>query len=229
MLKRLNWDDVKDWLFEHWRIAALVSIGLLLTVGTVWLLVTGRPREDAAGIDYARGGSIKKAGDGEASSLIRSSASEGLVVDVKGAVRAPGMYRLPVGARLQDAISRAGGLADNADRDRINLAQPMVDGMVVYLPAVGGEAKPFFENAGSLPGGGGGSSGQPTDQSTGGKVSLNQASQKELEGLDGVGPKEAEQIIAYRREHPFQSIDQLRDISGIGEKRFEKLKVQVTL
>ena len=132
-----------------------------------------------------------------------------LVIDVAGAVRRPGLYRLPQGSRIADAVARAGGLTRHADSNLVNLAAPLADGEQVLVAARGVGA------AAGLPGGGAQS----------GPVDLNSASAEQLDGLPGIGPVTAQKIVAYRQAHgPFTSLDDLDGISGIGPSRIENLK-----
>ena len=143
----------------------------------------------------------------------RASPSAGaarlLVVDVAGAVRRPGLYRLPQGARVADAVARAGGLTRRADSTLINLAAPLADGEQVLVSAHGG-------GAGAVAAGGAAPSSP---------VHLNSATAEELDGLPGVGPVTAEKIVTYREQHgPFTSLDGLDAITGIGPARIASLK-----
>lgn len=140
-----------------------------------------------------------------------------IVVDVSGKVRRPGIRQLPSGARVADALRAAGGVREGADLTGLNRARVLMDGeqIVVGVPpgpsAVGG--------AGALaPGGGGG--GSPA-----GPVSLNTATVEQLETLPGVGPVLAQHIVDYRAQHGgFRSIDELREVNGIGDRRFADLQ-----
>jgi competence protein ComEA len=143
-----------------------------------------------------------------------------LVVDVKGAVKQPGVYRLPPGSRVEDAVKEAGGPTKQADMDRVNLAQPLTDGMALRVPAEGEEAGPFAGDLATSTGGAGEAA----------AVNLNTATQEELQSLTGIGPAKAEAILRYREENgPFGSVDELVQVSGIGEKTLEQLRDQVTV
>lgn len=141
-----------------------------------------------------------------------------VVVDVKGAVNKPGVYEADGEDRVIDMINKAGGLKESADEAKINFAIRVEDEMVIYVPEIG-EA---LEQVGGImtPIGG-------TDQQDG-KVNINTADDAELQTLTGIGPAKAAAIIDYREKNgPFQAIEDLKLISGIGEKSFEKLKDQI--
>ena len=142
---------------------------------------------------------------------------ENLVVDVKGAIKSPGVYEMKLGDRVIDVIEQAGGLHENADSNNINFAMKLVDEMVLYIPIVGEELTPE-PTVGSV-------------QNQGdGKVNLNKASEAELQTLTGVGPAKATAIIEYRNQNGgFKKVEEIMEISGIGEKTFEKFKDQITV
>jgi competence protein ComEA len=132
-----------------------------------------------------------------------------LVVDVEGAVRRPGLVRLPKGARVADAVSRAGGMTAHAQRAGVDLAALVSDGQQVLVPGAG--------VAGAASPGGVGE--------TSGPISLNSATAEQLDTLPGVGPVTAQKIVTFREQHgPFQSVDGLDAIPGIGPARIEQLQ-----
>ena len=142
---------------------------------------------------------------------------ENLVVDVKGAIKSPGVYEMKLGDRVIDVIEQAGGLHENADSNNINFAMKLVDEMVLYIPIVG-EEKIIESTVGDV---------QNQDD---GKVNLNKASEEELQTLTGVGPAKASAIIEYRDQNGgFKKVEEIMEISGIGEKTFEKFKDQITV
>lgn len=157
---------------------------------------------------------------------ISSSDAEVLVVDVKGAVLSPGVYEMKKGSRVNDAVAIAGGLAEKADKKAINLALPLQDGTVVYIPIQGETIASSLSPNTQIATGGGGSLSQEKAK----KVNLNQASTEELQSLTGIGPAKAEAIMAYREEKGgFRKIEELTNVTGIGDKSFEKLKDEVTV
>ncbi len=138
-----------------------------------------------------------------------------IVVDVGGKVRRPGVFHLPAGSRVQDALKAAGGAEEGADLTGLNRARILVDGeqVVVGLPLPAGEPAPGSAAPGAATG----------------PISLNTATAEQLETLPGVGPVLAGHIIDHRtRTGGFRSVDELRDVTGIGERRFAELQHRVT-
>jgi len=133
-----------------------------------------------------------------------------IIVDLEGAVAHPGVYKLSLGSRINDLLIKAGGLSAEADRNwvekNLNLAQKLEDGIKIYIPQK--------NESGQVAGG------------KVGKINLNTASQSELETLSGIGPSFAKKIIENR---PYQKIEDLLKVSGIGVKKFEQIKDQVTV
>ena len=141
----------------------------------------------------------------------RPRAVPGLVIDVEGAVRRPGLVRLPVGSRVADAVARAGGVTRRADRSGVNFAAPVSDGQQVLVPLRGGAG------AAASPASGGTASSGP--------VSLSTATAEQLDALPGVGPVTAQKIVDYRTQHgSFHSVDELDAIPGIGPARLADLR-----
>lgn len=136
-----------------------------------------------------------------------------------GAVRRPGLYRLREGARIADAVQRAGGTTRRADAALINLAAPLVDGMQIVVPA-----RAASSPAGALPGDSPAAVGMPAL-----KVSLSSATAEQLDTLPGVGPVTAQKIVGWRTTHgPFRSVDALDEVPGIGPAKIEQLRDLVT-
>ena len=142
-----------------------------------------------------------------------------ITVDVKGAVKSPGIYDLPVGSRVHDAVQKAGGLTEEADSKSLNLAQKISDEALVYVPTKGEEAASQQTASGTTP-----------STSKEKKINLNKASLEELKQVKGLGGKRAQDIIDHREANgKFKSVDELKKVSGIGAKTIEKLKDYVTV
>ena len=142
-----------------------------------------------------------------------------ITVDVKGAVKSPGIYDLPVGSRVHDVVQKAGGLTEEADSKSLNLAQKVSDEALVYVPSKGEEAASQQAVSGTSP-----------STSKEKKVNLNKASLEELKQVKGLGGKRAQDIIDHRETNgKFKSVDELKKVSGIGAKTIEKLKDYVTV
>ena len=143
-----------------------------------------------------------------------------IVVDVRGAITNPGVYELTLGDRIIDAIDLAGGYTKEADTSGINHAQKLQDEMRIYVPKIGEVlADSLIDGQATVA--------LPSESTTAkdGKININRADETELTKLPGIGPSKAEAIIAYRDENGrFKTIDEIKNISGIGEKTFEKLK-----
>ena len=140
-----------------------------------------------------------------------------ITVDVKGAVKSPGIYNLPLGSRVHDAVQKAGGMTENADSKNLNLAQKVSDESLVYVPSK--EETDIQETSPNT-----------TSSKETKKININKASLEELKQVKGLGGKRAQDIIDYRVSNgTFKSVDDLKKVSGIGAKTIEKLKDYVTV
>lgn len=182
-----------------------VAVALLL-VGARAIRAEGSASRAPQGADAADFG----AGEPAAEAVSFESSGGDVVVDVAGAVRRPGVYRLPTGARVTDAIDRAGGPAGDALLEAINRAARLTDGQQVVVPARG-------------PAGAAAAVGVPPGDE--GPISLGSATVEQLDTIDGIGPVTAEKIIEYRDQHGgLGSVEQLDELSGIGPATMESLR-----
>jgi competence protein ComEA len=187
------------------------------------------PRAGAAGDTVAQGGTAAGTGP-EGGAGLSSGAT--IAVDVVGRVQHPGLVRLPQGSRVLDAIEAAGGATAGAELEAVNLARKLVDGEQIRIPRHG-EAVAVSPSAvgagyGAAPGTPGQAGGTAAGQA-GVPLDLNTATAEQLDTLPGIGEVTANQIVAYRTAHPFRSVDDLRQVPGIGDRRFELLKDLVTV
>ena len=139
-----------------------------------------------------------------------------IFVDIKGAVKNPGVYQMKSGDRVKDALDAAGGLTDEADSQKVNLAQRVEDQMVIVVPKVGEEATEIPLGVTSK------------EAAKDGKVNINTATVEELKTLKGVGEKKAEAIIEYRKKNgSFKTKEDLMKVHGIGKKLFESFQERI--
>ena len=172
----------------------------------------------------ARGGGGGPAPAAEAAPAIKldDGRGEALVVHVAGAVRHPGVYRMRTGARVDDAVTRAGGPRRRADLSALNLAAQLEDGRQVLVPLRAPAASGAPAPVAAAPGA---SAAAPTQP-----LNVNTATPEQLDELDGIGPTTAQHIIDYREEHDgFRSVEELDQVPGIGETRLASLREQVTV
>ncbi|WP_442595062.1 helix-hairpin-helix domain-containing protein [Neobacillus sp. D3-1R] len=138
-----------------------------------------------------------------------------IMVDVKGEVLEPGVYHATQGERVMDLIRKAGGFTKDANQNQVNLSQHIADEMVIFVPKIGEEGA-VIQNEGEIKGNN--------------LVNINKATEIELQTLPGIGPSKATAIIEYREKNSgFKSIEDLKEISGIGEKTFEKLESSISV
>ena len=210
-------------LFEHKAILVALLVAIAVACGMGFSAVSGSA---SGGVEIERNDSKGSAGseDGKecASNSTAGSDDEDAeaFVDIDGAVQTPGVYRLTTSSRISDAIDAAGGLSPDADVSSVNRASKVVDGQKIHIPREG-EVSVSAGDGVSVPD----SSGSGTIS---GLVNINSADLTELESLPGVGPSTAQSIIDERTQNgPFSSPDDLMRVSGIGEKKFEKLKGKI--
>jgi competence protein ComEA len=177
-------------------ITVTLCLAVLLLLGARWLERSHTPSAPAAAPVRVRAGPA-----------VRPK----LIVDVAGAVRRPGLYRLPDGSRVADALERAGGATRKAFLEALNLAAPLVDGQQVLVPR---------KLAGGVP-----ATGATAASAAAGPVSLSAATLEQLDTLPGVGPVTAQKILDYRTAHgAFRSIEELDAVPGIGPATIEELR-----
>lgn len=213
--------------------------------GLVGSSATGEAIGGPVGQDEDGGGALDEssndAGMTDGARATRDASQE-ICVDVVGAVAAPGMYRLPAGSRIDDAIKAAGGFTPNAARSSVNLARSLSDGeQLLVLNSEEAAAQSNGNDEATAPGaqsssavGGGAQSAAATPGTdagaSGGKVNINTASASELMALKGVGEATAQKIVDYREGNgPFSKLTDLKKVSGIGEKKYEAIADDITL
>lgn len=218
-------DEVPLWMHSLLRRAGLSKVpkpillgvailGALLVVACLWQFW---PRANADFIAQVSHGST--ASQPEATSEL----ADKIVIDIEGAIVSPGLYGLPKDARIGDAVQAAGGLSTDAAIGAVNLAQKLSDGELVYIPTLEEQSQ-----ASSLdfPASSKGAAPSAPDD----KINVNSATASELEQLDGVGPALSRRIVEYRESKGrFTSLEDLKNVPGIGEKKYEGIKDRIRL
>ncbi|MFH6636305.1 helix-hairpin-helix domain-containing protein [Streptococcus suis] len=204
-----------------WQIALPVVAGLLLTT---FLIFSQPAKSDQTGLpDFPQTEQTSNSSElvEETSTEVSKEPSQ-LVVDVKGAVAKPGLYTLEADARVNDAVEAAGGLTSQADPKSINLAQKLSDEAVVYVASKDENISVVANTTTS-------SAMSPEEKNTN-LVNLNTATEADLQTISGIGAKRAADIIAYREANGgFKSVDDLNNVSGIGDKTMESIRPYVTV
>jgi competence protein ComEA len=213
---------------------ALLVLVALAGAGAVWVRAVPRLAGDTgeaapadqtlprATPDSGAAAGPSASGAGSDPSLATGPAGQ-VAVHVAGRVRRPGLVQLPAGSRVQDAIRAAGGPTSGAALDAVNLARKLTDGEQIRVPAPGDPAPPLPPDAAG-PGASGGPGGAPSAP-----LDLNTATVEQLDTLPGVGEVTAGRIVAYRTAHPFTAVDELLEVPGIGQRRYDQLKDLVTV
>lgn len=203
-------------IWESYRYQLLILVAVLGLVGA-WLMK--RPTEAPNQIEQTMA-------IGSTSSTVMSTASSvggKVCVDVKGAVRHPGIYKLKGGSRVNEAVAAAGGIMDNADMKQVNLAKQLADQEIVYVP-VNGETMPGTSAVGTA------NVSSASSASGAAIINLNTATKEQLCQITGIGDKKADLILQYREQHgQFKSVDELKQVSGFGDKTVEKIKDQLAV
>ncbi len=143
-----------------------------------------------------------------------------ITIDISGEVKSPGVYELPFNSRVNDALIAAGGLLPNGNTQVINLAAKINDGQKIFIPSI--ETKSESIPIESIT--------QPSNIAPGGLININTADQASLETLPGIGPGKAADIITFRQNNgPFDTIEEIMKVTGIGPKTFEEIKIFITV
>jgi competence protein ComEA len=210
---------MKDWMYEH---KVYVIITVIIAFAAIFYFLE-ESKSSVSDVENIVPQEIKEEKDiPQAQEEIQEP--EMIMVDVKGQVTMPGVYSSSQGERVIDVIHRAGGLTENADESQVNFAEHVQDAMVIYIPAKGEEGVTVPAGTTVNPANTGGTSGNQA------KINLNKADETQLQNLPGIGPSKAAAIIEYRETSGlFKNVEDLKEISGIGDKTFEKLKDLITV
>lgn len=227
---------------SRWQVSrrAAIGAGLVLLVAVAVLVGRSLLAERAAEpVPVAASPGVTTGGDrsgfsGSVPAAVPGATSSGptgeVYVHVVGRVRSPGVVRVRAGSRVADAVAKAGGVGQSADAAQVNLARVVVDGEQIVVPAKGEQLAAMPGGAGPAAPGGAAAGGAVAGGSGDGVVSLNSADQTTLESLPGVGPVLAERIIEWRTTNGgFTTVEELNEVSGIGEKLFAQISPKVSV
>lgn len=211
-----------DWLKQlpkKWLLlgsGASIVILITLLVG-IYLMVNKEPQVDTTMWEET---SLTTTAE-VATDATKERAETMIYVDIKGAVKVPGIYQLKTQQRIWDALALAGGVSEEADTAQVNYAQKVKDQMIIYVPKKGEAVAQSLETL---------QESAPAQQNQEEKINLNTATEAELQTISGIGAKKAQEIIRFRDEQgPFKTVEELENVPGIGEKTVERLKDMLTV
>lgn len=211
-----------DWLKQlpkKWLLlgsGASIVILITLLVG-IYLMVNKEPQVDTTMWEET---SLTTTAE-VATDATKERAETMIYVDIKGAVKVPGIYQLKTQQRIWDALALAGGVSEEADTAQVNYAQKVKDQMIIYVPKKGEAMAQSLETL---------QESVPAQQNQEEKINLNTATEAELQTISGIGAKKAQEIIRFRDEQgPFKTVEELKNVPGIGEKTVERLKDMLTV
>jgi len=204
--------------WQDYRRYCLIGLGVLICLIGGWYL-SAKNATTHRSVDF-----VDAQSETQQRSRKSATVSNKMVyVDVKGAVNHPGVYSVKSGLRVQDAITKAGGVAANADMNHVNMAKQVTDQQVVYVPVTGEVTTPMVGEAGGTEMTGSESSAAPI-------ININSASKDDLMKITGVGDKKADLILQYRQEHgQFKTVEDLKNVSGFGDASVAKIKDQLAV
>ncbi|MFC0727259.1 helix-hairpin-helix domain-containing protein [Enterococcus faecalis] len=204
----------KKWLLLGSGASIIILITLLVSI---YLMVNKEPRVDTTMWEETSLTTMAEV----ATDATKERAETMIYVDIKGAVKVPGIYQLKNQQRIWDALALAGGVSEEADTAQVNYAQKVKDQMIIYVPKKG---EPVPQSLETL------QESAPAQQNQEEKINLNTATEAELQTISGIGAKKAQEIIRFRDEQgPFKTVEELKNVPGIGEKTVERLKDMLTV
>lgn len=218
----LKGGQTMDWLKQlpkKWLLlgsGASIVILITLLVG-IYLMVNKEPRVDTTMWEET---SLTTTAE-VATDATKERAETMIYVDIKGAVKVPGIYQLKNQQRIWDALALAGGVSEEADTVQVNYAQKVKDQMIIYVPKKGESVAQSLETL---------QESAPAQQNQEEKINHNTATEAELQTISGIGAKKAQEIIRFRDEQgPFKTVEELKNVPGIGEKTVDRLKDMLTV
>lgn len=237
LLKQKEGDSVNQWqkLDKRWLIG-VCSVVVILMSGLLIKRIGFSSHSDFL-VDTQTSTSLDKVDVAspvttEPAELMTTSSEVIAYADIKGAVKAPGIYQVTPNMRVSEVITLAGGMTAKADADQVNLAQVVTDQMVIYVPKIGEILPEVAQNqlASTEVGNVEASPSSGASSNNSEKVNINTADLAGFQSLNGVGAVKAQAMIDYREANgAFQSIEELKNVKGVGEKTFDSLKESITI
>lgn len=204
-------------MFKNKIIAIIITI-CAITIFAFIIFETKNKSENIIDISYEN--ILVETEEAGKEEMVENTEIENIKIHIAGEIKNPGIIELESGSRIFDAIEKAGGATEKANLDEVNLAYVLEDGQKLYIPNIEEKNKEYIieENGENI-------IQEINSASTNKKIDINKANQEGFESIPGIGPSMAEKIINYRNENgKFKSIDELKNVSGIGEKKFESMK-----
>ena len=195
------------------RVVILILVVIVIVIGSINIFKKNLLSQDNYGYNQNL---VENSDTPTEQDIDTSEGTTTIMVHISGQVYKPGLVELESGSRVVDAVNKAGGLKEDADLDRINLAKKLADEEKIYVPKVGENT----DNVSDISIAEGSSIGGNTD----GKIDINNATKEELISLPGIGEVIAGRIIDYRKNNRFKTIEDIKNVSGIGSKKYEGIK-----
>lgn len=215
-------EKIVEIIKENWKMMVLILVGVI-TGGIGFVLTQPKTPDQPAAVTQLENQPASSDTDQSVSKSENSISTSQIVVDLKGAVKYPKVYRIAADERVDDLILLAGGFTADADQRRVNLAAKLKDEEVVYVSKKGENSPEGVANTSDA-------TDQPLTTSSAAKVNINTADLASLETLSGIGEKKAQDIIDYRTKNGnFQKLEDLGNVSGFGVKTLEKLKDSICI
>lgn len=236
-------EELKIIILQHKDMLKKAALPLLLLIALLIFLLSGESEavtltesgaaDGSAAVESGEASSVSEDGTASSTASAGTAGSAIIYVDIGGEVNAPGVYELSEGTRLFQLIEKAGGLTDDADIDVINRAETVYDGQKILIASTEetmNSAEKAASNAATEIGGGIAADSNSAYSSGDSKVNINTAGSVDLQTIPGIGPSKAERIIEYRSSNGyFKSIEDIKNISGIGDKTFDNIKKYITI
>lgn len=212
-------EEILDIIKRYKFVISIIFLILLVCLFKIFIFSDNRSLVDSKGDGQEL--FVSSTAKEDLMSTTASSSIEKGYVDIKGAVKKPGMYAFSGDTRVFDIVNDAGGFTEEVDESMVNLSLKVVDQMMIIVPKIGEEIPEIVET---------GSDDYSSSRESESKININTATVEELKQLNGIGEKKAQVIIQHREENgSFHSIEDIKQVSGIGDKTFENIRNSITI